>query len=232
MPLRDVREHFKKWPRLYYFIGVVFGPMLFSGLSASGFLRKYPRHGSTLNIGSGPRRYADPSVQNVDILPYPGVAIVAPADRIPLADASVARIFSDNVLEHLTDPVAAVAEMQRLLEPGGVAYVAVPFLYPFHSSPSDYQRFTSMGLRELFKGFEIVELGVRAGPFSALTAWLNHLIGVLLSFGSPGLESVFTNIVMFLTFPLKLPDVILNHWPGAEKVAAVLYCVVRKNGAR
>lgn len=228
MPARNLRDFFKKWPKFYYFISITFGPLLLSGLSGALFLKRYPRSGTTLNIGSGPRIYRDSSVKNVDIYQYPGVLIIAPAENIPLADGSVARIISDTVLEHVTDPQAAVAEMHRLLEAGGIAYITVPFLYPYHSAPSDYQRWSKFGLRELFKDFEMVEVGVRAGPFSALTAYLNHLIGIIFSFGSPALNSLLTNLVMFVTFPLKLPDILFNYWPDANQAAAVLYCVIKK----
>lgn len=228
MASSDLRNYFKRWPTFYYVVGIVFGPLLLGGLSAKAFLRKYPSGGTTLNIGSGPRVYIRAGVTNVDITPYPGVSIIASAENIPLADNSVARIISDNVLEHIANPALAVREMHRLLAPGGVAYVATPFLYPFHSSPSDYQRWSTQGLIALCKDFEVVEIGVRAGPFSAFTAYLNHLVGLLLSCGSPTLDSLFTNLVMFLTFPLKVPDIIFNHWPGADRMAAALFCVVRK----
>lgn len=223
----DVRNFFKRWPRFYYFIGTVFGPMMYSGLSAKKFLERFPREGMTLNIGSGPRTI-NSEVVNVDIYPYAGVKIVADVNAIPLPSESVARIVSDTVLEHVTDPTLAVKEMRRLLAPGGLAFVTVPFLYPYHSSPNDYQRWTKTGVGELFRDFEIVEIGVRAGPFSALTAHLNHLFAVIFSFGSARVESLLVNLVMFVTFPLKLPDLVFNHWPNAEKVASVLYLVARK----
>ena len=223
----DIRNFFKRWPRFYYSVGMVFGPMLYSGLSAKKFLERYPREGMTLNIGSGPRVIND-DVVNVDIYPYAGVKIVADVNAIPLPSASVARIISDTVLEHIADPIGAVKEMYRLLVPGGLAYVTTPFLYPYHSSPDDYQRFTKNGVIALFRDFEIVEIGVRAGPFSALTAYVNHLFGIIFSFGSPRLSSLLVNMVMFVTFPIKLPDLIFNHWPNADELASVLYYVVRK----
>lgn len=223
----DLRSFFKRWPRFYYFIGTAFGPLMYSGLSAKKFLAQYSQEGMTLNIGSGPK-IINSEVVNVDIYPYAGVKIVAGGDAVPLPDGSVARIISDTVLEHVSDPTTVVKEMHRLLTVGGLAYVTVPFLYPFHSSPSDYQRWTDIGAKELFRDFEIVEIGVRAGPFSALNAFINHLFGVIFSFGSPRLESLLVNAIMFITFPIKLPDLIFNHWPGAEKVASVLYCVIRK----
>ena len=165
---------------------------------------------------------------NVDIHPYQGVEIVADGSHVPLVDGSVARIISDNVLEHVKEPAEAVAEMYRLLEAGGIIYVATPFFYPYHSSPSDFSRWTIQGYKELFVDFEMLESGVRAGPFSAMTVGLNHLFATIFSFGSVWLYSLLLNLIMFVTFPIKLPDVIFNHWPYAETMAAQLYCVVRK----
>lgn len=204
--------------------------MMYGGLSAKKFLFRYPGTGKMLNIGSGPRVLHD-EVVNVDIYPYAGVEIVADADAIPLPNESVSRIILDTVLEHVADPRSAVNEMHRLLARGGLAYITLPFLYPFHSSPSDYQRWTKAGATELLRDFEIIEIGVRAGPFSALTAYLNHLFATIFSFGSPTAASLLLNLVMFITFPLKLPDCVFNRWPKAEEVASVLYCVVRKNNS-
>jgi SAM-dependent methyltransferase len=49
----------------------------------------------------------------------PGRIAVAHALRLPFSDASFAAITLWDVLEHLADPRAAVAEIARLLQPGG-----------------------------------------------------------------------------------------------------------------
>ena len=223
----DVREYFKRWPVFYYFIAFVFGPMLVTGLTAKRFLRRYSTDGKILNLGSGPRVIA-PEVVNVDMTSYPGVSLVADVCAVPLPDGSASRIISNTVLEHVRTPEAAVAEMHRLLEKGGLAFVTVPFLYPFHSSPSDYTRWTREGVRDLFSDFEIVELGIWAGPFSAVTAYLCHFTGTLFSFGSPFINSLVTNLAMFIFFPIKFLDIVFAYWPQAHTVAAIFYCVVRK----
>ena len=225
--MTDIREFFKRWPRFYFFIALVFGPMMFCGLSDKKFLARYPRAGRALNLGSGPRSLGN-DIENVDAFHYPTVSIVADVESVPLPDGSIARIVSNNVLEHVKEPGKAVAEMYRLLEGGGLAYIATPFLYPFHYSPSDYQRWTKEGLIELLNEFEIIEIGTRAGPFSALTVYLCHLVGFIFSFGSVRLNSLITNLSMFVLFPIKLLDLIFNYWPQADTMAAVLYCVVRK----
>ncbi len=224
---RNIRDIFKRWPRFYIAVMYVIGPLLFTGLSAKKFLGKYPSGGKKLNLGSGSRRVA-PDVTNVDFHDYTGVDLVADIRSIPLADGSVSRIISDTVLEHVANPAVAVKEMYRLLESGGLAYIAVPFLYPFHSAPNDYQRWTKQGLIELFSDFEMVEIGVRGGPFSALVAYLSHLCGVLFSFGVPVLDSLISNAVLLIFFPIKFLDLIFAHVPNAENVAGALYCVIRK----
>ena len=223
----DVRTFFKRWPSLYYGVMLTFGPILFTGLSARGFLKKYRVQGTILNLGSGPRIIAK-EVTNVDIHPYIGVDIVADIMAVPCADASVSGIISENMLEHVRDSGAAVAEMHRLLKAGGLAYIEAPFLYPFHASPSDYSRWSKRGLLELFKDFEVLECGVRGGPFSALNAYLCHFVGFLFSGGSDMLYSFFTNVAMFVFFPIKYFDLVFAHFPNAEHLAADLYIVVRK----
>lgn len=223
----DVRNFFKRWPTFYYVVMVVFGPAYFGGLSARAFLSKYKTEGKILNLGSGPR-VLQKGVMNVDVYPYPGVDVVADIHSVPLPDGSVSGIVSDNVLEHVKDPTQAVREMHRLLEHGGYLYVSTPFMYPFHSSPHDFQRWTVEGLKELFHDFEVVETGVRSGIFSTLTVVLNHLFATIFSFGSPVLYSLLLNLVMLVTFPIKFLDVFFNHWPQSDTMASVLYCVVRK----
>lgn len=225
----DVREYFKKWPRFYYFVAKVFGPLWWSGLSAKKYIESVQGNGSILNLGSGPLSYKDKRIINVDITPYPNVTIVAPADQVPLPTASIHGIILDNVMEHVKNPSSTVKEIARLLAPGGTVYIAWPFLYPFHSSPSDYSRWTINGLRELLgEEFEIIKSGVRNGPFSALTSFLTHLLATLFSFGNAALRSTLFNIFMIPLMPLKILDIVFANYPGAEEVSAVLYVVAKR----
>jgi len=201
---------------------------MFCGLSARGFLKRYERKGRGLNLGSGPRAFPGFCIMNVDIHPYIGVDIVADITSVPLESESIGRVICDNVLEHVSRPDQVVREMHRLLAAGGVAYIATPFLYPFHSSPNDHQRWTVQGLQELFGGFQIVEIGVRAGPFSALTVYLWHVCALLVAVGSMRLYAFLLNVFMFLFLPIKLLDLDVNYWPNAHTIAAMLYCVIRK----
>lgn len=222
-----LRDFFKQWPAFYYLVALVFGPLFFCGLSGKAFLKKYPRVGTSLNLGSGPRRLGA-CVKSVDIQAFQNVDVVASMDSLPFENASVARIVCDNVIEHIRVPAVAVNEIHRILETGGVAYISTPFLYPLHGSPGDFTRWTEQGLRGLFEEFEFVELGMRAGPFSALTAYLCYLFATIFSFGSNRLYELLVNLSMFLFVPIKLLDIVFNYWPQSIRMAAALYCVVRK----
>jgi len=223
----QLRDFFKQWPAFYYFVALVFGPLFFCGLSGKNFLKKYPKEGNSLNLGSGPQQLGA-GVKSVDIQAFPGVDVVASLESLPFEHGSIARIVCDNVLEHIRVPTMAVKEIHRILENGGVAYISTPFLYPFHDSPGDFTRWTEQGLRGLLEEFEFIELGMRAGPFSALTVYMCYLFATIFSFGSSRLYELLVNLSMFLFVPIKLLDIVFNYWPQSIRMAAALYCVVRK----
>ena len=57
-----------------------------------------------------------------------GHAVVADATALPYADASFDRIIAAEVLEHIDDDERAIAELARVLRPGGTIAVTVPAL--------------------------------------------------------------------------------------------------------
>jgi SAM-dependent methyltransferase len=86
----------------------------------------------------------------------------ASALDLPLEDTSVDAIASLNVLEHLTDDVAALVEMRRVLRPGGRAAVVVPAgpgLYDFYDRHLQHERRYARG--ELRRKAERAGLRVR-----------------------------------------------------------------------
>lgn len=75
---------------------------------------------------------------------------------LPFRDGCAGGVICLEVLEHVEDPARAVSEIHRVLAPGGLALVTVPFLQPYHGEPGYYRdlyRFTDDGLRHLFARF-------------------------------------------------------------------------------
>ncbi|MDP3940763.1 MAG: class I SAM-dependent methyltransferase [bacterium] len=151
----------------------VFHPQYFTVKAASEGIelaKKYSR-GTLLDIGCGRMPYRveiEPLVDTYLGLDHPQVSklyggrwkpdILADVIDIPLKGNTIDTVLLLQVLEHLDDPKKALAEIFRILRPGGFVIGALPFLYPIHDSPYDMARYTEQMLRKLFisSGFQIV----------------------------------------------------------------------------
>jgi SAM-dependent methyltransferase len=70
----------------------------------------------------------------------------------------------NEVLEHTLQPFRAVAEMFRILKPGGLLLLTVPFNFRMHGPLPDCWRFTEHGLKAILSDFEIIELNPLETP--------------------------------------------------------------------
>ena len=71
---------------------------------------------------------------------------------LPFDDSSADTLLLSDVLEHVMHPWELMEEVTRILRPGGVLLLNVPFYYPLHSIPYDYHRFTEFALRAMCDG--------------------------------------------------------------------------------
>jgi len=133
-------------------------------------------HGRLLDLGCGNqpfRAWYQPLAKEItaaDAAPLPGVVVIDPSGPLPFEDASFDTVLCTSVLEHMENAELAMAEIARILAPGGHALVTVPFLYPTHEAPYDFWRFSYLGLRSLVRrhGLEVVTLDAQGGPFLLL----------------------------------------------------------------
>jgi SAM-dependent methyltransferase len=78
------------------------------------------------DVGCGPTKQV-PWAIGVDAVAQPGVDVVADLDDgMPFERASLDHVFAVHVLEHVHDMVAVMAELHRVLRPGGVLHVLCP----------------------------------------------------------------------------------------------------------
>jgi SAM-dependent methyltransferase len=226
-PLNRLKEQVKRrFSRIYPVAIGVLSPVL-PRRFARPFLRSFNLDRELVaDLGSGTHR-RDPRILCVDGGAYAQVDIVTDLRKLPLADNSLAGAVSIAVLEHVPDPAVHIAEIRRVLKPGGRLLCFVPFMQPFHASPYDYQRFTKVGLPEQFNGFEIVSVKVGAGPTSGMLWVLQEWLALLLSFGSSRLYRVLAPLAWILS-PLKLIDLALAHHPAAHVIASGFVVEARK----
>jgi ubiquinone/menaquinone biosynthesis C-methylase UbiE len=156
-----------------------------------------------------------------------GVDVVADVQALPFRDNSVAVIECDAVLEQVPNPVLAVAEMARVLRPGGFLHVVVPFQQPFHAYPSDYQRWIIRGLRELLpeSQFEVLKEGIRTGPTVTILAYFCEYCRIVAPATMGKIAYAAAN---WLVWPLRYLDLWLNRKPNARILANTLCILVEK----
>jgi SAM-dependent methyltransferase len=101
------------------------------------------RHGplagqTVVDLGCGPGFYTDAfRARGADVIPVdkdraemeargamPAGALLADAGDLPLPDGSADGAFCSNLLEHTPDQAAVLAEIERVLRPGGWAYIS------------------------------------------------------------------------------------------------------------
>lgn len=98
--------------------------------------------------------------------------IVGDIQDLPMPDDSEPAIVCLAILEHVENPFKSFEQLYRVLKPGGMCLLYVPFLYYYHAERgyySDYWRFTRDSLVALTKPFSTVEIANVRGPLETLT---------------------------------------------------------------
>ncbi len=84
----------------------------------------------------------------------------------PFETGSIDNIFSSETFEHVFNLPENLAEMRRVLKPGGKLLATIPFAFPEHEQPYDFARYTEFGMRHLLEkaGFDQIEIQ-KSGTF-------------------------------------------------------------------
>jgi SAM-dependent methyltransferase len=145
-----------------------------------------------LDYGSGPAPYrslfggfdryvtADLAGQGADL--------TIDGTKVDVEDASFDAVLSTQVLEHVPDPDAYLAEVHRVLAPGGKLLLSTHGIYWYHPSPEDFWRWTGPGLRTQVErsGFRVCEIvPIVAPPAAAMTMIFQYFARAIPGFLRP-----------------------------------------------
>ena len=216
----------KNFPNIYSFLINYISPVFWNKKSLHLFLNEDKSENlKIINIGSGSSNL-DANVLNLDFSFFPNVDVLADMNRLPIRSEAIDRVVSIAVLEHTPNPALSVAEMHRILKPGGQVFCFVPFVQGFHASPYDYSRLTSEGLKLLFSDFDIKDIE-DVGLTSSLLWIFQEWLSSLLSFGNQKAHNIIYIIILSLTWPIKYLDFILvrkkliNNIPSGYIIIAI-----------
>jgi len=169
--------------------GIFINPFYFARAGLRDAMMEFgPRLlGRLLDVGCGSKPYR--SLLNVNI--YIGLDVDNETTRkrgvadqlydgntFPFPDSSFDSVLCNQVLEHVFNPDPFLAEIERVLKPGGTCLLTVPFVWDEHEQPYDYARYSSFGLKYLLEkqGFQIIEHKKLAADASILFQMTNAYI--------------------------------------------------------
>lgn len=181
-----------------------------------------------LDLGGGARRL-DPRLVNLDLADLPEVDVVGPAAPLPFRDATLGLVVAQEVFEHLPDPHAALAEIHRVLRPGGVLYVQTPWMLGWHSGPQDFWRFSREGMARLFGDAWVVEeVAPSLGHGSGFYRVAVEYVAITASAIAAPLYLPAKAAAALLLVPLRWADLLSARSSEAHRIAGGFFAIARK----
>lgn len=141
-------------------------------LAQHGFLdtelKKVSKTSLICDLGAGPGQSQEifkhfPNYLSVDFYPYPHVNIVADIEkRLPFQSNTFDVVLSLNTFEHIHDVYHLLAEIHRILKPGGRLIAVTPFMLGLHQEPYDFHRFTHYEIRRMLKDTKFRDVSINS----------------------------------------------------------------------
>ena len=168
---------------------------------------------------------------------YSGLDAINSLDQLCFTDNSFDVVVFTQVMEHLPEPSAVLAELQRVLRPGGLLILVAPQSWHAHQIPHDFYRYTAYGIRSLLgkNGLSLERLQPLGGYFwylsyqlQLLPYWIFSRNGVASHLPGPLRLALKTAAVVL--FELCLPLLLFYLDPIDQVQEATLghFCLARK----
>jgi len=125
-----------------------------------------------LDIGAGSNKYkkhfSDCEFKTQDFKQYGEIDYVSDIVKIPVPDQSFDVVICTEVLEHVIRPDLGMAEISRVLKPGGTAYITTPFRAGIHCLPHYHSGLSEFWYQHYLEkyGFSEIEIKAKKGFFA------------------------------------------------------------------
>jgi predicted SAM-dependent methyltransferase len=142
--------------------------------------------GKILDVGCGSKPYADwfnkaTEYIGIDVGDNLSADFIIEEDqKWPFNPNEYDCIVAFQVFEHIKYIDLAKNEINRVLKPGGIVCLSVPFIAYEHAAPSDYRRYSKEGVKQIFPQYNIIRImqegkyGSTAGAL--LLRWIKDCI--------------------------------------------------------
>jgi SAM-dependent methyltransferase len=170
--------------------------------AVEAFAAALPEDARVLDAGAGECAYKDRFARQrycaIDLgigdrtWNYSALDAIADLTAVPLGSGSFDAVVNIVTLEHVREPACVIAELARVLKPGGRLLLVVPHEWEEHQTPHDYFRYTRYGVAYLLEraGFGEIDTQAVGGFFRLLS---RRLLNALQFF--PGVGFLFAAVV-------------------------------------
>lgn len=194
------------------FVGLFVNPFYFARKGLYGNIAALAKNitGKTLDVGCGQKPYKD----LFNSSEYIGLEIDSEENRksknadffydgtrFPFLDAEYDSMVLNEVFEHVFNPDEFLCEVSRVIKPGGLLLLTVPFVWDEHEQPYDYARYSSFGIKYLLEkhGFLIVEQRKSINDIRVIFQMLNVFI-YKKTVGNNGYFNLFIMLTLMAPF--------------------------------
>lgn len=152
------------------FLGWAVNPFYFARQGLRDELRRHlpALTGVVLDVGCGRKpyrqwvsceRYVGLEIDSAHARAHSGADVFYDGRTFPFAAGSFDAVLCSQVFEHVFTPEEFLGEIRRVLRPGGLLLLTVPFAWDEHEQPFDFARYSSFGLRAMLtrSGFDIAD---------------------------------------------------------------------------